>query len=264
MPIKKKKIGDCLPQVAVDDIAPNDYNTNVMPPGAYRQLVEDMRENGPSAINPILMRKAGKELRKVGKRFEIIDGFNRWKAANELAWEKIPAEIRDVSLEEAKVINYRKNSERGTIDPFREAELFKSEIDAGRTQEEVAKRYGIDRSQVSYRLSLLKISGRARKFIDVTRVTPSQLEVIAKVVRSADQELLAKEVKDKGLGVRKLELRAASMHRLRPIREKRLKDCELKMLVDMVANAYAACEDCKARGSCPDLMAELKKYRKKK
>jgi ParB family chromosome partitioning protein len=264
LPIKKKEIGDFLPQVAVDDIAPNDYNTNVMSPDSYRHLVEDMRENGPSAINPILLRKAGKELRKVGKRFEIIDGFNRWKAANELAWKTIPAEIREVSLGEAKVINYRKNSERGTIDPFREAELFKSEIDAGRTQEEVAKRYGIDRSQVSYRLSLLKISGRARRFIDLTRVTPSQLEVIAKVVRSADQELLAKEVRDKGLGVRKLELRAASMHRLRPIRAKRLEDCKLKMLVDMVANAYAECEDCKIRGPCSDIMAKLKKYRKKK
>ncbi|GAI34141.1 unnamed protein product, partial [marine sediment metagenome] len=107
-----------MPQVAVDDIAPNDYNTNVMPPGAYRRLVEDMRENGPSAIDHILLRKARKELRKVGKRFKIIDGFNRWKAANELAWKTIPVEIRDVSLEEAKVINYRKNSERGTIDPF--------------------------------------------------------------------------------------------------------------------------------------------------
>ncbi len=253
-----------MPQVAVDDIAPNDYNTNVMPPGAYRRLVEDMRENGPSAIDHILLRKARKELRKVGKRFKIIDGFNRWKAANELAWKTIPVEIRDVSLEEAKVINYRKNSERGTIDPFREAELFKSEIDAGRTQEEVAKRYGIDRSQISYRLSLLKISGRARRLIDVTRVTPSQLEVIAKVARSADQELLAKEVRDRRLGVRKLELRAARMHRLRPIKVKRTKDCELKMLVDMVANAYAECEDCKTRGSCPDLMAELKKYCKKK
>ena len=98
----------------------------------------------------------------------------------------------------------------------------------------------------------------------MTRVTPSQLEVIAKVIRSADQELLAKEVRDKGLSVRKLELRAASTQKLRPIRVKRLKDCELKMLVDMVANAYAECEDCKTRGSCPDLMAELKKYLRKK
>ena len=254
-----------MPNVNVDDIAPNDYNTNVMPPDAYRRLVEDMRENGPSAIDDILLRKAGKELRKRGKKFEIVDGFNRWMGAKELAWKTIPAEIRDVSLEEAKVINYRKNSERGTINPFREAELFKSEIDAGRTQEEVAERYGIERSQISYRLSLLKISGRARRFIDVTRVTPSQLEVIAKVARSTDQELLAKEVRDEGLGVRELEAKAARMHRLRPIRVRRpkLKDCELKILVAMMADPYAKCEECKIPGPCPDLITELKKYRKK-
>ncbi|GAI12091.1 unnamed protein product, partial [marine sediment metagenome] len=140
---------------------PNDYNTNVMPPDAYRRLVEDMRENGPGAIEPIIVRKDG-------KKFEIVDGFNRWRAAGELAWQTIPARIRGVSLGEAKVINYRKNSERGTINPFREAELFKSDMGEGMTQQEVAERYGVERSQVSYRLSLLKISGRARRFIDVT------------------------------------------------------------------------------------------------
>lgn len=248
-----------MPQIEIRDIVPNDYNTNVMPPDAYKRLVEDMRENGPRAIDQILVRKAG-------KKFEIVDGFNRWRAAKELVWKTIPTEIRDVSLEDAKVINYRKNSERGTIDPFREAELFKSEIDAGGTQEGVAERYGIDRSQVSYRLSLMKISGRARRFIDVTCVTPSHLEVIAKVARSADQELLAKEVRDGGLGVKGLELRAARMQRLRPIRVKgsKPKDCELKILVAMMANPYADCKECKIPGPCPDLMAELKKYRKKK
>ncbi len=247
-----------MPQTEIRDIVPNDYNTNVMPPDAYRRLVEDMKENGPGAIEPIIVRKAGKKL-------EIVDGFNRWKSAKELAWQTIPAKIIDVPLEEAKVINYRKNSERGTINPFREAELFKSEMDAGMTQQEVAERYGIERSQISYKLSLMKISGRARRFIDVTHVTPSQLEVIAKVARSADQELLAKEVRDGGMSVRELELRAARMHRLRPIKVKRPKpkDCELKILVAMMANPYADCKECKSQGPCPDLITELKKYRKK-
>ncbi|GAI03109.1 unnamed protein product, partial [marine sediment metagenome] len=128
-----------MSQIGIRDVVPNDYNTNVMSPDAYRRLVEDMRENGPGAIEPIIVRKAG-------EKFEIVDGFNRWKAAKELAWTAIPANIRDVPLEEAKVINYRKNSERGAIDPFREAELFRSEMDTGVTQQGVADRYGIERS----------------------------------------------------------------------------------------------------------------------
>ncbi len=248
-----------MPQTEINDIVPNDYNTNVMPPDAYRRLVEDMRGNGPRAIGPIIVRKAG-------KKFEIVDGFNRWKSAKELAWQTIPVKIIDVPLEEAKVINYRKNSERGAINPFREAELFRSEMDAGMTQQEVADRYGIERSQVSYRLSLLKISGRARRFIDVTCVTSSQMEVIAKVARPADQELLAKEVRNGGMSVRELELRAARMQRLRSVKVKgsKPKDCGLKILMAMMANPYAKCEECKIREPCPDLITELKKYRKKK
>jgi ParB family chromosome partitioning protein len=246
-----------LTEIEVSDIVPNEYNPNVMPPKAYDRLVEDMRENGPRAIEPILVRR-------VGRKFEIIDGFNRWRAAKQLAWRTIPANILDVSLEEAKVINYRKNSERGTIDPFKEAELFKSDIDAGMTQEEVAERYGVDRSQVAYRLSLLKISARAREFIDVTRVTPSHLEIIAKVPRAADQEVLAKEVRDKGVSVRELEAKAARLYRLRPVRGRvpKPRDCELKVLLDSVANPYAQCRECGLREECAGITARIGKYRR--
>ncbi|GAI12095.1 unnamed protein product, partial [marine sediment metagenome] len=88
----------------------------------------------------------------------------------------------------------------------------------------------------------------------MTCVTSSQLEVIAKVARPADQELLAKEVRDRGMSVRELELRAARMQRLRPIKVKgsKPKDCELKILVAMTANPYADCKECKIQGPCPD------------
>ena len=63
-----------MPKIEIRDIVPNDYNPNVMPPDAYGRLVGEMREKGPSAIDPILVRR-------VGKKLEIINGLHRWKAA---------------------------------------------------------------------------------------------------------------------------------------------------------------------------------------
>jgi ParB-like chromosome segregation protein Spo0J len=109
-----------------------------------------MRDRGLDAINPI-------EIRPVeGKPpYEVVDGEYRWKAAKKLRWKTIRCDVRPMSLDEAKAECYRKSKERGTIDPFKEAELFKSEIDSGLTQRKVADKYGVSQGYVFESLRLM-------------------------------------------------------------------------------------------------------------
>jgi SAM-dependent methyltransferase len=60
-----------------------------------------------------------------------------------------------MSLDEAKAECYRKSKERGTIDPFKEAELFKSEMDGGLTTRKIARKYGVSLGYVGESLRLL-------------------------------------------------------------------------------------------------------------
>jgi ParB/RepB/Spo0J family partition protein len=165
-------------------IEPNKFNPNVMQDTEFQALKQDMKQNGSEGIDPILVSPyrcfyAGEEANPF---YVIVDGEHRWKAAKELLWESIRCEVRELNEEEAKSLSYRKNKDRGTIDPFKEAELFKSELDLGLKQADVAEKFLVDPSTVSHRLSLLKLSPEVKKQIEKLprgTVTPSHLEPIA-------------------------------------------------------------------------------------
>lgn len=177
--------------LGVEDIKPNTFNPNTMPQETYNTMLEDMRTGGLEGINPV-------EVRPVDGKppYEIIDGESRWKGARELRWTQIRAELKPMSLEEAKAECYRKNKERGHIDPFKEAELFRSEIDAGLTQREVAAKYRVSHGYVGESLRLLtnlQPNIRREASVMLTRVSKNSC---APVIDRSHLEQLA-SVKDK-------------------------------------------------------------------
>lgn len=192
--------------ILVKEIEANDWNPNVMQDAEYEALKQDMHVHGVNSVDAILVSGKGifygegpiTDSKEFGvKGWVIIDGEYRWRAAKELGWKEIRCETVSIREEDAKALCYRRNRERGTIDPFKEALLFKSE--GQMTQAKIAGKYGVDQSQVSHRLSLLKLDQDVVKTLKdekMTRViTPSHLEPLA-TLEPADQRLLAKEIKD--------------------------------------------------------------------
>ncbi len=177
--------------VSVDLLEPNKWNPNVMQDLEYQALKEDMKLRGPRGIDPILASiksvfystgpVASKDFDGEG-RLVIVDGEHRWRAAKELGWKEVLCAVEAIQEDEAKGICYRKNRERGTIDPFKEAALFKSEVESKRSQKEIAEKYLITPSTVSHRLSLLNLSASIMSVVvKLPRgtITPSHLEPIA-------------------------------------------------------------------------------------
>jgi ParB/RepB/Spo0J family partition protein len=228
--------------IPVKNIHPNKYNPNAMTEEQDAQLLEDMRQHGPNAIAPLDVRT---DLAHDGfphpieeVQFEIIDGEHRWNHAVALGWERIRCVVKDMTLAEAKAANYRKNRERGTIDPFKEAELFKSESDEGLTQEEIAKKYGVDRSQVSKRISLLNITPETKKEITkVPHVTVSHLEPIATMTPQLQKEAVKELKRDR------YEPRVSDVEEV--VERVKREDKERRELEAAVAKAkFKKCPDC--------------------
>lgn len=184
--------------ILLEKIRPNNFNPNVMPEYEYKALLFEMKEGGIDVLDPIIVRPS----LQLGS-YEIVDGYHRFKAAQELGWKEIRCISREMTLDEAKKVNYRKNKERGNIDPFKEAELFKTEVDAGLTQEKIAEKYGIDRTTVAKRLSLIKLEPAVRDELlglKKAKITVSHLEPIATLKPELQQEA-AKRIADRTKGM---------------------------------------------------------------
>jgi len=167
------------------------WNVNVMDAETFESLLLDMKRAGPEQTDPIdiatLIGKPG---------FITIDGAHRLRAAKKLGWEYLYAISHpEVATEEdARLFNYRRDADRGQIDPFKLAESFKWFIETQKmSQADVAKKFGVDNSTVSHRLSLLKVDEQVKEYaLKTGKMTTSHLEVVA----SLEPELQREVVKD--------------------------------------------------------------------
>lgn len=113
-----------------------------------QELAQSMEAKG--LIIPIMVRP-------VGDRFVIVHGERRYRAAKLLDWETIPAEVRDVSPEEARWLSLIENVQRQDLSPIEEARAYRERLAEGITQEELGKRIGKSRTYITQKLRLLKL-----------------------------------------------------------------------------------------------------------
>lgn len=161
----------------VAKISQAEWNPNEMSEEKFEALKADLKEHGQ--LYPIVVREV-KGPKQNG--YEVVEGNHRLKAAKALCWKAIKATVQEFKTpEEAMLLNFRANSARGQHNPFKEAELFKRILEAGRTQESLGKELGVDRSLIAKRVSLLKIDSDVRKDIQkaVPHITVSCLEMIS-------------------------------------------------------------------------------------
>lgn len=140
-----------------------------------RQLVESVRERG--LILPILVR------RKEGGRYEIVSGHRRRKACELAGYTSVPAEIREMTRDEAVVLMVESNLQRSRILPSEKAFAYKMRLEAMKRQGE---RTDLTLSPVETKLRsseiIAKSSGDSRAQVDrlirLTELDPQILEMV--------------------------------------------------------------------------------------
>jgi ParB/RepB/Spo0J family partition protein len=197
-------------------IKPLPLNVNLIDHETDKMLLEDMRRN-PEGIDPIIVRRLTPEEREAAKErypfaeYEIIDGHKRFANAQLLHWDTIPARVLEVSREEAFETNYRKNRERGTIDPMAEALYFKHlYIDQKMKAEEIASKFNLSEDYVRKVLARVGIKPEvARRIMWEIRaghpITGKHLEVVAKAPEDKQEKVVEAIIK-KGLSAKEAKL----------------------------------------------------------
>lgn len=136
-------------------VTPNAYNPNIMTNEQFDSLVADFRENGWIG-QPVI----------VNQKFEIIDGYHRWKAATSLGFEKIPVVVFTPTNENhQKIVTIALNAKRGEMNPMKLAALV-TELNQTYSVEELSTKLGFSVSDLKDKLSLTQIT---REFVEKLR-----------------------------------------------------------------------------------------------
>jgi len=154
-------------------IRPAPFNLTLIQPREEEMLRDEMRleSKGLEKIDPILVRRlTPEEIERTKEkyphaRYEIVDGHTRFRIAQEYNWSRIKARVIDATWDQALEIAYRKNKERGTIDPIKEALYFKYLADKKTPIHEIAERFHMKVEEVERILAKAIPNREARKII---------------------------------------------------------------------------------------------------
>jgi ParB/RepB/Spo0J family partition protein len=145
--MSKEKIYSEIIMVDPLKVNPNKYNPNLMTDNQFESLVADFEDNGWIG-QPVV----------VNKKFEIIDGFHRWKASMKLGFEKIPVVVfQPESEEHQKIVTIALNSKRGEMNPLKLAGLI-SELNQKYTLDELSLKLGFGVADLKDKLALTQVT----------------------------------------------------------------------------------------------------------
>lgn len=167
---------------------------------ALNELAESIKTQG--IMQPILVRP----LKGRGaKKYEIVAGERRFRAAGIAGLKEVPVLVRDVSDDNAAIMALIENIQREDLNPLEEAKGVKRLLDEfGMTHDQAAQAIGRSRSATSNMLRLLNLTEPVQTMLLAGDIDMGHARALL-AVDAASQIILANEVIAKRLSVRDTE-----------------------------------------------------------
>ena len=151
-------------------------------------------------IQPITVRYIGE------KRFELISGERRLRAAKLAGLKEIPAFIREADDEQSMAFALIENIQREELNPLEVALGYKRLLEEfDYTQAEVAERVGKNRTTVTNMLRLLNLPDFIQSALKSNQISMGHARALITIEDEDIQQKILKKVIDKGLSVRQIE-----------------------------------------------------------
>lgn len=196
LPIEQLTKGQYQPRQTFDTKALQELADTIKNVGVLEPLI--VRLKNKTQTNPIIKTA-------IENLYEIIAGERRWRAAQLAGLEKVPCLIGEFTDEQAIQIALIENLSRQDLNPIEEAEAIARLIEEFEfTHEEVAKRLGKPRTEVTNLLRLLKLDTRVRTLLISQDLSESHGKILAGIPIE-QQYHYAKEVVVKNWSIRALE-----------------------------------------------------------
>ncbi len=151
-------------------------------------------------IQPITVRYIGE------KRFELISGERRLRAARMVGLKEIPAFIREADDEQSMAFALIENIQREELNPLEVALGYKRLLEEfDYTQAEVAERVGKNRTTVTNMLRLLNLPDFIQSALKSNQISMGHARALITIEEEEVQQKILKKVIDDGLSVRQIE-----------------------------------------------------------
>ncbi|GAB4072009.1 nucleoid occlusion protein [Barrientosiimonas marina] len=198
-PMEENYQADEVIELSTDNIVPNRFQPRaVFNDERLQELAQTIHTHG--MIQPIVVREIEEG------SYELIAGERRWRAAEKLGWETIPAIIRGMTDTEIASVALIENLQREELTVIEEASAYNSLLELhSLTQEALAQRLGKNQSTIANKIRLLKLPEQVQTAIMDKQITERHARALSKVDDPDRQIQVLEHVLEKELNVKQTE-----------------------------------------------------------
>ena len=210
-----------IPGATFGAVAPSDIRPNASQPRSVfdeddlAELEHSIREFG--VLQPIVVRPVS--VGEDGTHYELIMGERRWRASQRAGLDTIPAVIKDTPDDAMLRDALLENLHRASLNPLEEASAYQQLMDDfSITQEELSKRIGRSRPQISNTIRLLKLPESIQARVASGVLSAGHARAILSLPTAEAMEQLAAKIINEDLSVRAAEAAAGLVQTRSPRR----------------------------------------------
>jgi ParB family transcriptional regulator, chromosome partitioning protein len=186
-------------EIPLDQIDPNPFQTrSQINEEQLAELAASITANG--VVQAVLVRPLA------NGRFQLIAGERRWRASKLAGKATIPANLRQVSDEQAMEITIVENLQRADLNPMEQARAFERlSREFHMTQEQMAQRTGKDRTSVANFIRLLKLPATVQTRVESGELSFGHARTLLAFEHAEEMEKAAQRIATLSLSVRQTE-----------------------------------------------------------
>jgi ParB family chromosome partitioning protein len=196
-------------ELKIDELQPGRYQPRLqLREEGLAELAESIREQG--VLQPLIVRAVS--LRGAdGKRYEIVAGERRWRAARLAGLATVPVMVRELTDQSALAVALIENLQREDLNPVDQARSMARLIEEFKlTHDEIAKALGRSRASVTNFLRLLELSDVVKQFLVQGSIDMGHARALLPL-DPKQQTTLARKIVRYGWTVRRVEKTVKTM-----------------------------------------------------
>ena len=145
-------------------------------------------------------------VRKQAGRYQLIAGERRLRAAQQAGWTEVPANVIEADDRQTAELAIIENLQRKDLNPLEKAASFQRYLEEyGCTQDELARRLGMDRSTIANLIRLLELPEAVQDALRRNDITQGHARALLPLGDEREQIDFCARIKQEGLNVRQTE-----------------------------------------------------------